>query len=165
MRCVRGMLLRWGAGPVSNDETRTLVRDLYAAYAAGDDARVAAMIDDDVEWIIYGPVQVFSFVGARRGKAAVLETLAGIAHDYALERYQPDIIVVEGERAAVMSNVAFVQRSTGRTLSFRNANSCASATGAWSNFASSPTPSTWWSRRSAAGSSRSRAARRGLGRR
>lgn len=107
---------------VSEDETRTLVRDLYAAYAGGDNARVAAMIDDDIDWIIYGPVQVFPFAGARRGKAAVLETLAGIAADYALERYHPEVIVVEGERAAVLSNVAFVQRSTGRTLSFRNAN-------------------------------------------
>jgi ketosteroid isomerase-like protein len=65
---------------------------------------------------------VFPFVGAGRGKAAVLETLAGIASAYAVERYQPEIIVVEGERAAVVSNVAFMQRSTGRTLSFRNAN-------------------------------------------
>ena len=107
---------------MTDEQTRTLVRDLYAAYAAGDGGRVAAMLDDDVDWIIYGPVQVFSFVGARRGKAAVLETLAGIASAYAVERYQPEIIVVEGERAAVMSNVAFEQRSTGRTLSFRNAN-------------------------------------------
>jgi ketosteroid isomerase-like protein len=107
---------------VTNEDMRTMVRDLYAAYAGGDDARVAAMIDDDVDWIIYGPVQVFSFVGARRGKTAVLETLAGIATEYAVERYQPEIIVVDGDRAAVMSNVAFVQRSTGRTLSFRNAN-------------------------------------------
>jgi ketosteroid isomerase-like protein len=107
---------------VTNEDMRTMVRALYAAYAGGDDARVAAMIDDDVDWIIYGPVQVFSFVGARRGKTAVLETLAGIATEYAVERYQPEIIVVDGDRAAVMSNVAFVQRSTGRTLSFRNAN-------------------------------------------
>jgi ketosteroid isomerase-like protein len=101
---------------------RTLVRELYAAYARGDSARVAEMIADDVDWIIYGPVQVFSFVGARQGKAAVLETLAGIAADYALERYQPEVIIVDGERAAVMSNVAFVQRATDRVLSFRNAN-------------------------------------------
>jgi len=106
---------------VTDDETRVLVRDLYAAYARGDSARVADMIDDEIDWIIYGPVQVFSFTGARRGKAAVLETLAGVAAEYALDRYQPEIIVVDGERAAVMSNVAFVQRATGRTLSFRNA--------------------------------------------
>ena len=106
---------------MADEDTRALVRDLYTAYAGGDRARVAAMIDDDVDWVIYGPVQVFDFVGARHGKAAVLEALAAIAAGYAVERYQPEIILVDGERAAVMANVAFVQRATGRTLSFRNA--------------------------------------------
>jgi ketosteroid isomerase-like protein len=114
--------MRHSRSDVTGDEMRTLVRELYAAYAGGDGARVAELIDDDVDWIIHGPVQVFSFVGARQGKAAVLETLAGIAADYALERYRPEVIIVDGERAAVMSNVAFVQRSTGRMLSFRIAN-------------------------------------------
>jgi len=107
---------------VADEDTRALVRDLYTAYAVGDRARVADIIDDDVDWIIYGPVQVFDFVGARHGKVAVLEALAALAADYAVERYQPEVILVDGERAAVMSNVAFVQRATGRTLSFRIAN-------------------------------------------
>jgi ketosteroid isomerase-like protein len=107
---------------VADEDTRALVRDLYTAYAGGDRARVADIIDDDVDWIIYGPVQVFDFVGARHGKTAVLEALAALAADYAVERYEPEVILVDGERAAVMSNVAFVQRATGRTLSFRIAN-------------------------------------------
>jgi ketosteroid isomerase-like protein len=107
---------------VADEDTRALVRDLYAAYAGGERARVADLIDDDIDWIIYGPVLVFGFVGARHGKTAVLEALAALAADYAVERYQPEIIVVDGDRAAVMSNCAFVQRATGRTLSFRLAN-------------------------------------------
>jgi ketosteroid isomerase-like protein len=83
---------------------------------------VAALIDDDVDWIIYGPVNVFPFAGHRRGRNAVLEALAGIAKDYMLERYQPQIVIVEGDRAAVMSEVAFKQRTTDRTLSFQLAN-------------------------------------------
>lgn len=107
---------------MSDDATRALVRDLYDAYARGDVDRFAPMLADDIDWIIHGPVQVFPFVGPRRGKMQVLETLAGIAKDYVLERYEPDIIIVENDRAAVSSNVAFKQRATGRTLSFRNAN-------------------------------------------
>jgi len=67
-------------------------------------------------------MQVFPFAGARRGKAAVLESLGGIAKDYSLESYVPNIILVEGDRAAVMSEVAFKQRSTDRTLRFVLAN-------------------------------------------
>ena len=98
--------------------TRAIVEDMYSAYARRDFERVPALIHDDVDWIIYGPMQVFPFAGARRGKVAVLQALGGIAKDYVLERYEPKVMIVEGDRAAVMSEVAFQQRSTGRTLRF-----------------------------------------------
>ena len=102
--------------------TRALVHDLYDAYARGDGERVAQLIDDDIDWIIHGPVQVFPFIGPRHGKAEVLKTLADIAEVYAIERYEPEIVVVDEDRAAVMSNVAMRQRATNRMLSFRLAN-------------------------------------------
>lgn len=107
---------------MTNDANRALMRELYDAYARGDTERFAPLISDDIDWIIHGPVQVFPFVGPRHGKAEVLAALAAIAKDFVLERYEPEVIVVEGDRAAVMSSVAVVQRSTGRTLTFRNAN-------------------------------------------
>jgi ketosteroid isomerase-like protein len=103
---------------VSEESTRAAVSDLYAAYARGDAARVAELIDDDVDWIIYGPMQIFPFAGHREGKVAALEALGAIARDYQLERYLPKMMIVDGDHAAVMSDVAFKQRSTGRTLSF-----------------------------------------------
>jgi ketosteroid isomerase-like protein len=107
---------------MTDDATRALVRDLFDAYGRGDGERVATLVHDDIDWVLHGPVQVFSFVGPRHGKAEVLAALTVLANEYALERYEPDIIIVENDRAAVTSNVAFKQRSTGRTLSFRNAN-------------------------------------------
>jgi ketosteroid isomerase-like protein len=103
---------------MTTEETRTLVRTLYEAYAQGDGAKVATLVDDDIDWIIHGPVQLFPFMGPRRGKAEVLETLAGISKDYTLERYEPIWMVVDGDRAAVQSKAAFTQRSTNRRLSF-----------------------------------------------
>jgi uncharacterized protein len=41
-----------------------------------------------------------------------------IAEDYLLESYVPQVTVIDGDRAAVMSDVAFKQRSGGRTLRF-----------------------------------------------
>jgi ketosteroid isomerase-like protein len=107
---------------MATQSTRAIVEDLYAAYARHDFGHVTALIHDDIDWIIYSPMQVFPFAGARRGKAAVLEALGGIAKDYSLESYVPKIIVVDGDRAAVMSEVAFKQRSTDRTLRFVLAN-------------------------------------------
>jgi len=114
--------LTFGLGDAVTDSTRAIVTDLYAAYARRDFDRVAALIDEDVDWIIYGPVQVFPFAGHRHGRKAVLEALGGIAKDYVLERYVPKIVIVEGDRAAVMSDVAFQQRSTGRTVTLQLAN-------------------------------------------
>ena len=103
-------------------DTRAIVTDMYAAYERRDFERVAGYLHHDIDWVIYGPVQVFPFQGARRGKVAVLEALGAIAKDYALESYTPQIVVVDGDRAAVMSDATFVQRATQRTLRFKLAN-------------------------------------------
>ncbi len=48
---------------MTEETTRAAVTDLYSAYAGGDGERMAALIADDVDFIIYGPVQVFPFAG------------------------------------------------------------------------------------------------------
>jgi ketosteroid isomerase-like protein len=63
-------------------------------------------------------MQVFPFAGHRQGKVAALEALRAIAKDYLLESYTPKMMIIDGDRAAVMSDVAFKQRSTDRTLRF-----------------------------------------------
>ena len=122
---------------MSEESTRAAVIDLYAAYARGDGERMAALIDDDVDFVIHAPPQVLPFAGHHHGKGAVLEALGRIAKDYLLESYVPPVIVVEGDHAAVMSGVAFTQRSSGRTLRFHIADFCASAMAGSSNSASS----------------------------
>jgi ketosteroid isomerase-like protein len=107
---------------VSQAGTRETVRELYDAYARRDFERIAASIHDDIDWVIYGPVSVFPFAGPRHGRAAVLEAMAGIAQAYSLESYKLEILIVDGDRAAVMSDVSFIQRATNRTLRFRVAN-------------------------------------------
>ena len=48
---------------MTEETTRAAVTDLYSAYAGGDGERMAALIAADVDFIIYGPVQVFPFAG------------------------------------------------------------------------------------------------------
>lgn len=115
------ILLGLGAA-VSENATRATVDELYDAYRRRDVERFAALLHDDIDWIIYGPIDVFPFVGLRRGRAAVLQAVAGIAEGYSLESHVPEVTIVDGDRAAVMSDVSFRQRATGRTLRFRVAN-------------------------------------------
>jgi len=107
---------------VGTSTTHTIVRELYDAYERRDLDRVGALLHDDIDWIIYGPMSVFPFVGARRGRAAVLEVLKAIAGAYALESYKREIVIVEEASAAVMSDASFRQPATGRVLRFRVAN-------------------------------------------
>ncbi len=100
-------------------QTREILKDLYQAYRKGNAERVAALIDDDIDWCIYGPARVFPFEGPRRGKAQVMDVLASIGKHYELKRHDQEIMIVEGNRASVLSQAAFVQRATGRTLSMR----------------------------------------------
>jgi len=102
--------------------TRATVHELYEAYERGDFARVAALIHDDIDWVMYAPVSVFPFAGPRRGRSAVMGALASIAGSYALLHYKREAVLVDGDRAAVMSDVSFRQHTTGRTLRFRAAN-------------------------------------------
>jgi ketosteroid isomerase-like protein len=107
---------------VAESDTRATVQELYRAYERRDFERVATVLHEDIDWIIYAPVTVFPFAGPRHGRKAVLEALAGIAQIYALQSYTPEIVIVEGERAAVVSDAHFVQRATNRALRFRLAN-------------------------------------------
>ena len=54
---------------MSEESTRAAVTNLYAAYARGDGERMAALIDDDVDFVIHGPLQVFPFAGHHRARA------------------------------------------------------------------------------------------------
>ena len=107
---------------MSENATRATVTKLYDAYQRRDFECIVAMLHEDIDWVIYGPIDVFPFAGLRRGREAVLQALAAIGEVYLLESYQPEVIVVDGDRAAVMSDVSFKQRATGRTLRFRLAN-------------------------------------------
>ncbi len=107
---------------MNESATRATVEDVYDAYGRRDMERVAALLHDDIDWVIYGPIEVFPFVGMRRGRKAVLEAIVTLFELFSLESHQREIMIVEGDRAAIMSDVGFKQRATGRTLRFRVAN-------------------------------------------
>ncbi len=104
---------------MADTDTRATVREIYDAYARGDLERVAGFLHEDIDWVLYEPVGVFPFAGPRRGRAAVMQSLAAMGEQYTLQSYVPEIMIVDGERAAVMSDVSFVQRVSSRVLRFR----------------------------------------------
>lgn len=101
------------------DSNRPLVEAFYKASADRDVQRVMSFIDDKVEWILQGPIDVFAFFGMRRGKAAVLEGYREIADKLEVVGYEVEALLVDGDRAAAMIRLTSIVRATGRRMSVR----------------------------------------------
>jgi hypothetical protein len=56
--------------------------------------------------------------------------MAAIAKTFALESYQSDVMIVDGERAALMSDISYRQRATNASCGCGLPASCAGRTAA-----------------------------------
>ena len=75
-------------------------RALHRAINERQFAEIEPLIDEDVEWTIHGPVELFPFFGARRGKAAVLEVIRQIAEKVRVHRFDRESIMLGVEAAS-----------------------------------------------------------------
>jgi ketosteroid isomerase-like protein len=106
--------------PMTQPVSRSHVDAFYRAFASRDPAKIAAFLDDDVEWMIVGPIDLFEFCGPRRGKRAVLELFETIIpRVITVTRWTTDIILVDHDRAATFNRLTGLQCQTGRTISYR----------------------------------------------
>ena len=69
-------------------------RALHRAINERQPEELAALIDDNVEWAIFGPIDMFPFLGARRGKAAVLEVCKQIADNVRVHRFERESVML-----------------------------------------------------------------------
>jgi len=99
-----------------------LVREFFAARVTGDLARIGALIDDDIEWWISGPVNILPYAGQRRGKQAVLDSVVQQGRKiFEITDVQIDDIVVDGDQAMVRTRLSGIHRPTGRKISYSSA--------------------------------------------
>ncbi len=102
--------------------SRQLVQDFYQARMSRDPARIARFLDDDVEWLISGPVDLIPFCGRRRGKEAVIDAIVRLAPSLlTVTKLEFDELLVDGDRAAGFTRVTGVQASTKRVISYQRA--------------------------------------------
>src|ERR1044072_1781928 len=98
---------------------RPIVEAFYQASADRDIPRIAAMIDDDVDLLVQGPVVIFPFLGQRRGKDAVLAGYREIAQRLEVTGYQVEKLLVDGDRAAALIRLTSIVRATGKGMCTR----------------------------------------------
>lgn len=80
---------------------------------------VAPMIDDEIDWAVFGPVDMFSFLGPRHGKADVMKVFRQIGDALHLHRIDRERTILAENQASALLRCTFMQRTTGRQLALR----------------------------------------------
>ncbi len=78
-----------------------------------------AVIDEDVDWAIYGPIDMFPFLGARRGKAAVIDVIRQIAEAFNVRRFDREQVMLGPDTAASMLRFSLTALNSNKPISVR----------------------------------------------
>ena len=94
-------------------------RALHRAINDRQPEDLEALIDDDVDWAIYGPIDMFPFFGARRGKAAVLEVIRQIANNVRVHRFERESVMLGVDTASSMMRYSLTALDSNKPISLR----------------------------------------------
>jgi ketosteroid isomerase-like protein len=96
-----------------------LSRALHRAINDRQTADLEALIDEEVDWAIYGPIDMFPFLGARKGKAAVLDVCRQIANNVRIHRFDRESIMLGVDSAASMMRYSLTALNSNKPISLR----------------------------------------------
>jgi ketosteroid isomerase-like protein len=94
-------------------------RALHSAINERQFNQLEDLLDEDVEWAIYGPIDMFPFLGARRGKAAVLDVVEQIAENFRVHRFDRETIMLGVDSASSMLRYTLTALDTNKPISLR----------------------------------------------
>ena len=94
-------------------------RALHRAINERQPADLEALLDDDVDWAIYGPIDMFPFLGARRGKAAVLDVVGQIADNFQVRKFERETVMLGVDSAASMMRYSLTAVDSNKPISLR----------------------------------------------
>lgn len=100
----------------------SLWRFSRAVHSAINERRLedlGSQIDEDVDWVIHGPIELFPFLGARRGKAAVLEVCRQISESVRVRRFDRESIVLGEDTAASMMRYSLTALDSNKPINLR----------------------------------------------
>ncbi|WP_445217782.1 nuclear transport factor 2 family protein [Bradyrhizobium sp. Pa8] len=94
-------------------------RALHRAVNDRDFRDIEALIDEDVEWAIYGPIDMFPFLGARQGRDAVLDVIRQLADNFRVRRFDRESIMLGVDSAASMLRYSLTALDSDKPISLR----------------------------------------------
>ena len=94
-------------------------RALHRAINERRYEELETLIDEDVDWAIYGPIELFPFLGARRGREAVIEVIRQIADNVRVHRFDRETIMLGEDSASSMLRYSLTALDTNKPISLR----------------------------------------------
>jgi ketosteroid isomerase-like protein len=98
------------------EQTRAFLTELYVSYTRGDIGPTLDAMADDILFEYIGPPDIFPFCGPRRGKAAMLEAVAGIAGHFDIVSLEVKRVLVDQEGYVAILNAQFRSKTTGMIM-------------------------------------------------
>lgn len=80
---------------------------------------IEALLDEEVDWTIYGPIDMFPFLGTRYGKRAVLDVIREISDNVQIRRFERDTTMLGVDSAASMLRGSLTARQSDKSISLR----------------------------------------------
>ena len=94
-------------------------RALHRAINDHQFADLEPLIDEDVEWTLYGPIDMFPFFGGRRGRAAVMEVIRQIAENVRVYRFDRETVMLGVDSASSMLRYSLTSLHSNKAISLR----------------------------------------------
>jgi ketosteroid isomerase-like protein len=94
-------------------------RALHRAINERQLDQLADIIDDNIEWAVYGPIDMFPFLGARHGKAAVLDVCKQIADNVRVHRFERESMILGDDSGSSMMRFSLTALDSNRPISLR----------------------------------------------
>ena len=94
-------------------------RALHRAINERRYEELETLIDEDVDWAIYGPIELFPFLGARRGREAVIEVIRQIADNVRVHRFDRETIMLGVDSASSMLRYSLTALDSNKPISLR----------------------------------------------
>jgi hypothetical protein len=102
--------------------TREYIEEFYRARLSRDPARIEPFIDDQIDWLINGPIELLPHCGQRLGKAEVIETVTRIMPSIMhVTRLDLKTLLIDGNRAATFNRLTGVLIANSRVISYNQA--------------------------------------------
>ncbi len=89
------------------------VQSLYAAFGAGDMARLLGLVSDDVRWTFHGSLPGVPYLGTAVGKEALQRWFGQVAQEDDIQAFEPREFLAGGEHVTVLGWERTKVRATG----------------------------------------------------